>query len=83
MPKKSFTGTSAAEKFFPAESRKKSAITPAEIPDYQPKEAKTRRVQLLTKPSVYEAIKKQATARGYSFNEYVNTILEIYAEQGS
>lgn len=83
MPKKSFTGPSAAEKFFPAESRKKTPIAPAEIPDYQPKEAKTRRVQLLMKPSVYDVIKRQADARGYSFNDYVNTILEIYAEQGS
>lgn len=82
MAKKSFTGTSAAEKFFPADSRKKPAGIPAEIPE-QHKESKTRRVQLLMKPSVHDAIKKQATARGYSFNEYVNTILEIYAEQGS
>lgn len=37
---------------------------------------KTRRVQLLLQPSLYEKIKKQAEKEGLSFNACVHKILE-------
>ena len=44
-------------------------------------ENKTRRVQLLLKPSIYEAVKARAEAEGVSVNELINVILET-ATQG-
>lgn len=38
-------------------------------------EAKTKRVQLLIKPSLYEHIKEQADAEGRSFNDFVHRLL--------
>ena len=39
-------------------------------------ECKTKRVQLLMQPSLYERAKKQAEAEGLSFNSYIHKILE-------
>ncbi len=39
-------------------------------------ETKSRRMQLLVQPSLYEAIKARATAEGLSVNELVHTLLE-------
>ena len=39
-------------------------------------EKKTRRLQLLLKPSVYEAIRERAEAEGVSVNEMIGSILE-------
>ena len=39
-------------------------------------EKKSRRMQLLVQPSLYEAIKARATAEGTSINELVHSILE-------
>jgi len=39
-------------------------------------ENKTRRLQLLVRPSLYERIEAQATANGKSVNEYVHSVLE-------
>lgn len=39
-------------------------------------ETKSRRMQLLVQPSLYEAIKAKATAEGVSVNELIHTILE-------
>lgn len=39
-------------------------------------ETKSRRMQLLVQPSLYEAIKARATAEGTSVNELVHSILE-------
>lgn len=39
-------------------------------------ETKSRRLQLLVQPSLYEAIKERATAEGQSVNELVHKILE-------
>lgn len=39
-------------------------------------ETKSRRMQLLVQPSLYEAIKARATAEGQSVNELVHSILE-------
>ena len=40
------------------------------------KENKSRRVQLLLKPSVYEAVKERARRSGTSVNDWVNGVLE-------
>lgn len=39
-------------------------------------ERKTRRIQLVLKPSVYDRAKAMAEAKGLSFNEYVHRALE-------
>ena len=39
-------------------------------------ETKSRRLQLLVQPSIYEALKEGAKAEGRSVNDYVHTILE-------
>ena len=39
-------------------------------------ETKSRRVQLVLTPSLYEAIKAQAAAERRSFNDYVSIVLE-------
>ena len=39
-------------------------------------ETKSRRLQLLVQPSLYDAIKARATAEGQSVNELVHSILE-------
>lgn len=40
------------------------------------KERKTRRLQLIVQPSLYEKIKEQADAVGNSVNDYIHSILE-------
>lgn len=45
-------------------------------------EKKTRRVQLLMKPSLYEQVKARADETGDSVNEYIHTILEQVIEEG-
>jgi hypothetical protein len=44
-------------------------------------EKKTRRVQLLMRPSLYEQVKARADADGYSVNEYIHTMLEQAIEE--
>lgn len=39
-------------------------------------ETKSRRLQLLVQPSLYEKMKTRATAEGFSVNELVHSILE-------
>ena len=39
-------------------------------------ETKSRRLQLLVQPSLYERLKKRANAEGVSVNELVNSILD-------
>lgn len=41
----------------------------------QGREAKTRRLQLLLTPSLYEAVKRRADTEGISVNEIINEIL--------
>lgn len=45
-------------------------------------EKKTRRVQLLMRPSLYEQVKARADETGDSVNEYIHTILEQAIEEG-
>ena len=44
-------------------------------------EKKTRRVQLLLRPSVYEGIKELADMNGLSVNDLINTLLEQSVQQ--
>lgn len=45
-------------------------------------ETKSRRMQLLVQPSLYEAIKTRATAKGQSVNEFIHAILEATIKGG-
>lgn len=45
-------------------------------------ETKSRRMQLLVQPSLYDAIKAKATAEGRSVNELVHSILEATIKGG-
>ena len=42
------------------------------------KENKSERMQLLIRPSLKEAIRKEAAAQGLSMNDLINTIFEDY-----
>lgn len=44
----------------------------------QPKENKSKSVQLLMKPSLHEKVKKAAAKHGVSFNEFVGLLLDKY-----
>ena len=39
-------------------------------------ETKSRRVQLISQPSLHEKVKQAAQSEGVSFNEYVHRVLE-------
>ena len=39
-------------------------------------EKKSRRLQLLLQPSIYDAVKRRAEGEGVSVNDLINTILE-------
>ena len=43
-------------------------------------ETKSKRVQLLIQPSVYEAVKAKASSLGISTNEAINEALKAYTE---
>ena len=61
-----------------AEGRKREASPlQAEAPMRAPqgREAKTRRLQLLLTPSLYEAVKERADAEGLSVNETIGELL--------
>ena len=40
-------------------------------------EAKTRRVSIVLAPSLYKVAKKRADKKGLSFNEYINSLVEL------
>lgn len=89
MTRKSFTSD--------LEARNDSTPAAAAIADFVPKakdkpakpkkkekaakETKTKRVELLMRPSVYEALKERAEADGRSFNGYVNHALETILKE--
>lgn len=70
----------------PQEEPDKAAETPAKTTDapegYKVNplyiETKSRRLQLLVQPSLYERIKEKADAQGQSVNELIHTILEAW-----
>ena len=76
MARKSFTSD--------LEARNEATPAAAAIADYEPqqrgrrkkKETKTRRVNLIVKPSVYAAISELAEEEGRSLNDYINRLME-------
>lgn len=65
----------------PSEDLKQEEDIKAELPSgykHNPLyiETKSRRVQLLLQPSLYEKIKKKAAAHNNSINEYIHSLLE-------
>ena len=70
----------------PQEEPEKATETPAKTTDapegYKVNplyiETKSRRLQLLVQPSLYERIKEKADAQGQSVNELIHTILEAW-----
>lgn len=58
----------------PATAPRKKATTSKVMVDG--KEGKTRRMQLLMKPSLYEMVKAKAEQERRSVNDYINLILE-------
>ena len=75
-------GKPKAKKTTTTKGKKKAEKAPAGYkpnPDYV--ETKSKRVQLLVQPSVYEAVKAKAKAEGISINEAVNRALRSYTER--
>lgn len=86
MPKKTFKeNISPAMNFISPESIAK-VEEPQQAPEgYKPNplyiETKSRRLQLLIKPSLHEKLKRRAQREGTSVNDIVNTILEEATEE--
>ena len=88
--KKTFTDKLAVEDLNPALqfiSNKEAVTAPA--PDGKQtrfvfntpeRETKSKRLQLLLKPSTFEGIQAKATAAGTSVNNYINALLEFHIE---
>ena len=71
---------SAAEEAAPVKEEKAAGVN---IPKGYKlvKENKSDRMQLLVRPALKEAIKKEAAAQGLSMNDLVNNIFEEYLER--
>lgn len=70
----------------PAPKTEKRTTGKAKAPEgYKPNpeyiETKSKRVQLLVQPSVYEEVKAKAKAKGVSINEAINEALREYTER--
>ena len=85
MPKKDFSAAlPPAERFI---SSRPEAPAPGPAPyivegyrvDPRYIENKTRRVQLLLRPSLYAKLEEEARQQGLSFNEYAHRLLEAGA----
>ena len=72
-PKQTRKNTRKAEDT-PLQAEKRT-IVPAERPVPPRKEYKSRRLQLLIQPSLYEEIKDRAEAEGLSVNEEIHNLL--------
>jgi rhamnose utilization protein RhaD (predicted bifunctional aldolase and dehydrogenase) len=59
------------------ETNKKQTTNIPEI-ENQIKETKSKALRLLVKPSIYEALKKEAKEKELSVNETANRIFDIY-----
>lgn len=86
-PKKSFTeGNNPALDFISDDSKKATPekvqpkIVYVEKEVYHRPEAKSRRVQILVKPSLYEEFKGLATAQGKSVGGAINDAMQIYIQ---
>lgn len=86
-----FMSSSVEPKGSASEARKKASTSPTgkktgsapegfkNNPEYI--ETKSRRVQALVQPSVYEAVKAKAKALGISTNEAINEAMRQYTEE--
>lgn len=89
MAKKSFKDNPALQFISTAGETKpeKQAHDPEELPvGYKVNplyvETKSRRLQLVLQPSLYERVKAGATSAGLSVNEYVHRILDNATNKG-
>ena len=96
MSRKSFTDANPAMAFIStAEKSEDFALTQPTKEDLEAKEnsssvpmkrnpeyieTKSKRVQMLMQPSLYDAIKKEATAKDISVNEMMHEILKNHVE---
>lgn len=69
----------AQKKTAPAKGKKTAPAGYKPNPEYV--ETKSKRVQLLVQPSLYEAIKAKAKAEGISTNEAIGEALRKYTEE--
>ncbi len=81
--KKDFTASgNSALSFISQESidRAEAKTKPREAKKPSPKEIKSRRVQILIQPSVYDAIKAKAEEEGISTNEAIIQAMKEYTK---
>lgn len=79
MAKKTFKGTADTVKTAPALSFISEVAAP--IITTEGKETKSKRLNLLIKPTLYRNIEKIATMERISTNELINRVLEQYARE--
>lgn len=79
MAKKTFKGTAETLKTAPALSFISEVSAP--IITTEGKETKSKRLNLLIKPTLYRNIEKIATMERTSTNELINRVLEQYARE--
>ena len=77
MAKKTFKGTATEIKTSPA----LSFITETATPTATDKEIKSKRLNLLIRPTLYKDIEKIATMERVSTNELINRVLEQYSAE--
>lgn len=76
MAKKTFKDNPALQFISAAEEVTPEPPAPAPKARPLPAETKSRRVQLVVQPSLYERVKDRAAAQGLSVNEYIHRVLE-------
>ena len=86
MAKKSFTTDLSPALAFISNTEAITAAEPGQEPtrfifNTPERETKSRRVQLLIKPTVYDGIKEMAAGAGASVNAYINAILEDFLKR--
>ena len=79
MAKKTFKGTADTVKTAPALSFISEVAAP--LVTTEGKETKSKRLNLLIKPTLYRNIEKIATMERISTNELINRVLEQYARE--
>ena len=87
MAKKDFK-KNTAELFISAADPEQETRRQVNIEDYTPprgyklvKENKSERMQLLVRPTLKDALRKEAKKQGLSMNDLANTIFEDYMER--
>ena len=76
-PAMSFISQDSIDRAEGRETETKAETKPAKAASgYLKEERKSKRVQLLITPSLYEAIKEKAEASGTSTNNYINYLLK-------